>query len=146
MIIIIYLPTQITTAVNFLQNTKVRHTTLLQKQQFLRSKGLTSEEIQLACERAGVFSQDPNNVQPTVINMGITAQQNHQMQMQPLTVFGRIKEALHSMALISGLAYAVYMFWQVSDLIKNKELNIAINIFSESGNSIFVWSQKEKTS
>lgn len=104
----------ITTAVNFLQNSKVRHTTVLQKQQFLRSKGLTPTEIQMACERAGVFTQD-SNAQPTVINMGINATQTHaQLALQPPspTTFGRIKEVLHSMALLGGVAYAIYMFWK----------------------------------
>ncbi|BFF97352.1 peroxisomal membrane protein PEX14 [Drosophila madeirensis] len=97
----------ITTAVSFLQNTKVRHTTLIQKQQFLRSKGLTAHEIQLACERAGVFTQDPNNPN-TVINIGSQVQA---LQLQP-TVFGRIREIVHSTALFSGVIYAVYLFWK----------------------------------
>ncbi|XP_043648090.1 peroxisomal membrane protein PEX14 [Drosophila teissieri] len=101
----------ITTAVSFLQNTKVRHTTLIQKQQFLRSKGLTSHEIQLACERAGVFTQDPNNPNPspnTVISIGSQLQA---LQPQP-TVFARIREITHSAALFSGVIYAVYLFWK----------------------------------
>ncbi|XP_013099862.1 peroxisomal membrane protein PEX14 [Stomoxys calcitrans] len=103
----------ITTAVNFLTNSKVRHTTLVQKQQFLRSKGLTEKEIQMACERAGVFTQDPNA--PTVINMGINATQTHaQLAIQPMrtTALGRLKEILHSMALLGGVAYAIYAFWK----------------------------------
>lgn len=86
----------------------------MQKQQFLRSKGLTEKEIQIACERAGVFSQDPNA--PTVINMGINATQTHaQLALQPApqTALGRIKEILHSMALLGGVAYAIYAFWKV---------------------------------
>ncbi|KAH8378799.1 hypothetical protein KR009_001429 [Drosophila setifemur] len=101
----------ITTAVNFLQNTKVRHTTLVQKQQFLRSKGLTADEIQLACERAGVFTQDPNNLNPnpnTVISIGSQVQ----ALQAPPTVFGRIREIIHSAALFSGVVYAVYLFWK----------------------------------
>ncbi|KAL7731879.1 hypothetical protein ACLKA6_017453 [Drosophila palustris] len=96
----------ITTAVSFLQNTKVRHTTLIQKQQFLRSKGLTAHEIQLACERAGVFSQDPNNPN-TVINIG------SQLAVLPQqTAFGRLREMLHTTALFSGLIYGIYLFWR----------------------------------
>lgn len=96
----------ITTAVSFLQNTKVRHTTLIQKQQFLRSKGLTAHEIQLACERAGVFSQDPNNPN-TVINIG------SQLAVLPQqTVFGRLREILHTSAVFSGLIYGIYLFWR----------------------------------
>ncbi|XP_034480455.1 peroxisomal membrane protein PEX14 [Drosophila innubila] len=96
----------ITTAVSFLQNTKVRHTTLIQKQQFLRSKGLTAHEIQLACERAGVFSQDPNNPN-TVINIG------SQLAVLPQqTAFGRLREMLHTTALFSGLIYGIFLFWR----------------------------------
>ncbi|EDV52560.1 peroxisomal membrane protein PEX14 [Drosophila erecta] len=101
----------ITTAVSFLQNTKVRHTTLIQKQQFLRSKGLTAHEIQLACERAGVFTQDPNNLSSspnTVISIGSQLQA---LQPQP-TIFSRIREITHSAALFSGVIYAVYLFWK----------------------------------
>ncbi|ALC44778.1 Pex14 [Drosophila busckii] len=93
----------ITTAVSFLQNTKVRHTTLIQKQQFLRSKGLTSHEIQLACERAGVFSHDPN----TIINIGSQLAVQHQQ-----TAFGRLRELLYTTTLLSGVVYAVYLFWR----------------------------------
>ncbi|KAH8405273.1 hypothetical protein KR222_001007 [Zaprionus bogoriensis] len=96
----------ITTAVSFLQNTKVRHTTLIQKQQFLRSKGLTAHEIQLACERAGVFAPDPSNPN-TVINIG------SQLALQPqATAFGRLRELLHTTALFSGVIYAIYLFWR----------------------------------
>lgn len=90
----------------------MRHTTLIQKQQFLRSKGLTAHEIQLACERAGVFTQDPNKPNPnpnTVISIG---SQLHALQPQP-TVLGRIREIIHSAALFSGVVYAVYIFWKV---------------------------------
>ncbi|XP_068150356.1 peroxisomal membrane protein PEX14 [Drosophila tropicalis] len=97
----------ITTAVSFLQNTKVRHTTLIQKQQFLQSKGLTAHEIQLACERAGVFTQDPCNPN-TVIQIGSQLQ----TVQQQTTVLGRIRELLHSAALFGGVIYAVYIFWK----------------------------------
>ena len=68
----------------------------------------------MACERAGVFSQDPNA--PTVINMGINATQTHAqlaLQQPKATVLGRVKEILHSMALLGGVVYAVFMFWKV---------------------------------
>ncbi|EDW34711.1 GL12812 [Drosophila persimilis] len=68
---------------------------------------LTAHEIQLACERAGVFTQDPNNPN-TVINIGSQVQA---LQLQP-TIFGRIREIIHSTALFSGVIYAVYLFWK----------------------------------
>ncbi|XP_067646902.1 peroxisomal membrane protein PEX14 isoform X2 [Eurosta solidaginis] len=101
----------IKTAVNFLQNAKVRHTTLMQKRQFLQSKGLTQEEVELACQRAGIFTDDPNMPSSTVINIGSSS--HPQMVLQPRqTTFGRIKEVLHNLALLSGVAYAIYLFWK----------------------------------
>lgn len=99
---------------NFLQNANVVRSPLQQKQKFLRSKGLTEEEIQIACERAGVFSTDPNS---TVINMGITTSagsgQGYRIADQRPTTLMKIKDALSSIALVSGLAYAVYLFYKV---------------------------------
>lgn len=112
---------QITTAISFLQNPKVRHSALSQKQKFLRSKGLTENEIQLACERAGVFTVDPNansNGDQTIISIG-QHQKNYVVQSQ--TTFGRIKEILSSVALISGIAYAVYLFYKV---VRNYNMRI----------------------
>lgn len=102
----------IATAVTFLQNPKVRHSALNQKQNFLRKKGLTEYEIQISCEQAGVFTTDPNNSgngDATIISIG-QHQKNYVLQSE--TIFGRIKEVLSSVALISGLAYAVYLFYK----------------------------------
>lgn len=46
---------QIKTAVKFLQNPHVAKSPLAKSQHFLRSKGLTDQEIQLACERSGAY-------------------------------------------------------------------------------------------
>uniref|UniRef100_A0A4W6C619 Peroxisomal membrane protein PEX14 n=1 Tax=Lates calcarifer TaxID=8187 RepID=A0A4W6C619_LATCA len=46
-------PTQITTAVKFLQNPKVRQSPLATRKAFLKKKGLTDEEVELAIQRSG---------------------------------------------------------------------------------------------
>lgn len=101
----------INTAISFLQNSKVKQSGLLQKQNFLRSKGLTENEIQIACERAGVFSTDPNA--STVINMG-TRPQNYPMAVQTtsITTLQKIREVLTSTALLAGIVYAIYEVYQ----------------------------------
>ncbi|XP_055386291.1 peroxisomal membrane protein PEX14 [Condylostylus longicornis] len=104
----------IATAVNFLHNDNVRRSPLSQKQKFLRSKGLTENEIQIAFERAGVFSNDPN----TVINLGINSSQAQHSknlvvhQLQVPTTFTKIKDFLNSAAIISGIIYAIYKFYK----------------------------------
>lgn len=111
----------ITTAIKFLNNPNVLRSAINQKQAFLRSKGLTENEIQLACERAGVFTNDPTAVQnQTVISMGVGtssgppgySKANYVIQQPRQTWFGKIKEVLNSVALISGLMYGVYLFYK----------------------------------
>lgn len=108
----------ITTAIKFLNNPNVMRSAINQKQSFLRSKGLTEEEIQLACERAGVFTKDPNIQSQTVISMGVSPAAvphpkagNYVIQSQQ-SWFGRVREILNSVALVSGLMYAVYLFYK----------------------------------
>ncbi|XP_058834091.1 peroxisomal membrane protein PEX14 isoform X1 [Topomyia yanbarensis] len=137
----------ITTAIKFLNNPNVMRSAINQKQAFLRSKGFTEDEIQLACERAGVFTNDPNvQNHKTVINMGVGSNgyTKAQYAIQPhQTWFGKIKEVLSSVALIGGLMYGVYLFYkkfveplifrnkkkkpvdeQIADLNKNVEVKI----------------------
>ncbi|XP_038121078.1 peroxisomal membrane protein PEX14 isoform X1 [Culex quinquefasciatus] len=109
----------ITTAIKFLNNPNVLRSAVGQKQAFLRSKGLTEDEIQLACERAGVFSREPvQQNHQTVISMDVgtggggggVAKASYSVQ--PQSWFGRVREVLNSVALISGLMYGVYMFYK----------------------------------
>lgn len=116
---------QITTAIKFLNNPNVVRSAVTQKQSFLRSKGMTEEEIQLACERAGVFTKDPNLQTQTVISMGMgtsgapTGYSNGNYVIQPKQSWlGRLKEILNSVALVSGLMYGVYLFYKVSKTSK----------------------------
>ncbi|XP_055625975.1 peroxisomal membrane protein PEX14 isoform X2 [Toxorhynchites rutilus septentrionalis] len=108
----------INTAVKFLHNPNVLRSAINQKQSFLRSKGLTENEIQIACERAGVFSRDPTTAFPseTVINMDVSGPTGHSKGhyvIQPRqTMFGKIREVLSSVALISGLMYGVYLLYK----------------------------------
>lgn len=109
----------ITTAIKFLNNPNVVRSAVTQKQSFLRSKGMTEEEIQLACERAGVFTKDPNLQTQTVISMGMgtsgapTGYTNGNYVIQSKQSWlGRLKEILNSVALVSGLMYGVYLFYK----------------------------------
>lgn len=102
---------QIVTAVNFLKNPKVQNSTLLQKRNFLKTKGLTDVEIQLAFEKVGVFIKMSENKE-TTINMRDASfsgrNYNHQS-----TRFEKIKDIISSTALIGAITYAIYMFYKV---------------------------------
>uniref|UniRef100_A0A182QSX8 Peroxisomal membrane protein PEX14 n=1 Tax=Anopheles farauti TaxID=69004 RepID=A0A182QSX8_9DIPT len=112
----------IVTAVKFLNNPNVVRSAITKKQAFLRSKGLSEDEIQIACERAGVFTADPSTLPTqTVISMGVESSSGGGVggfgksayQMQPRQNFlTRMKDMLSSAALLSGLMYGVYMFYK----------------------------------
>lgn len=88
---------------------------MTQKQRFLRNKGLTEQEIQLACERAGVFTGSKpaeTPVSPAIINMDRRESHVQLWKPQPVSTFGRIKEILSSVAVFSSLAYLIYKFYK----------------------------------
>lgn len=100
---------QINTAVNFLNNPRVAKSTLIQKRNFLARKGLTDEEIQQAFEKVGIFvkmSDDNKNDGETRIDIQPTYK-------HVMSTFEKIKDLVSSAALISGVAYGIYMFYKV---------------------------------
>lgn len=108
---------QISTAVSFLQNPNVARSTILQKEKFLRSKGLSDEEIQMAFQQAGVFTKDPS----TIINMEIghrpTIQSNPPLTLSPLysspnTTLQKIYNVISSTAMVTGIFYAIYYVYK----------------------------------
>lgn len=110
----------IVTAIKFLNNPNVVRSAITKKQAFLRSKGLSEDEIQIACERAGVFTTTPSAIPTqTVISMGLEssggggnyAKPGYQIQPRP-NFLTRMKDMLSSVALLSGLMYGVYMFYK----------------------------------
>lgn len=90
---------------------------IVQKEKFLRSKGLSDEEIQLAFQQAGIFTKDPNS---TIINMEI----GHHTPLQPCTAprlpsyhspettLQKIYNVLSSTVVVTGIFYAVYYVYK----------------------------------
>lgn len=94
---------------NFLNNPRVAKSTLIQKRNFLARKGLTDEEIQQAFEKVGIFvkmSDDNKNDGETRIDIQPTYK-------HVMSTFEKIKDLVSSAALISGVAYGIYMFYKV---------------------------------
>ncbi|MBN3287215.1 PEX14 protein, partial [Polyodon spathula] len=56
---------KIATSVKFLQNPKVRQSPLDTRKAFLRKKGLTDEEVELAVQHAGVTAEEPHSRSPS---------------------------------------------------------------------------------
>lgn len=143
---------QVNTAVAFLQNPNVARNSIVQKENFLRSKGLNDEEIRLAFQQAGIFAKDPNS---TIINMEIGHRTAGQQQSSsvatlsplyrtPETALQKVYNIISSTAMVTGIVYAIYHVYkkfiepflfgrkkdkksttdQLSDLDKKMEKNI----------------------
>lgn len=102
---------------SFLQNPNVVRSSLMQKEKFLRSKGLNDEEIRLAFQQAGIFNKDPNN---TIINMEIAHRPPIQLNSttlsplyrSPETTFQKIYNIISSTAVATGIFYAIYKMYK----------------------------------
>lgn len=87
----------------------------MQKEKFLRTKGLSDEEIQLAFQQAGIFTKDPNS---TIINMEI----GHRpppiqpalasFYRQPETQLQKFYNVISSTAMVTGIVYAIYFVYK----------------------------------
>lgn len=88
----------------------------MQKEKFLRSKGLTDAEVQMAFQQAGIFAKDPNN---TIINMDIRHQTPSLIPLhrsETETVLQKIYHVISSTAIVAGVIYSIYHVYKVSTL------------------------------
>lgn len=89
---------------------------MYQKRNFLASKGLTDSEIQRAFERVGIFEKmsDVNENSGGRDESRVNIPQQPPQYRHQMTRFEKIKDLISSAALISGIAYGIYMFYKVS--------------------------------
>ena len=109
---------QVDTAVKFLQNPKVSSSPLKTKQDFLRRKGLTEDEIKKACELSATPMTDHNVLPVSNEHISIPIPQGqiypyYQQQVFRPTIFTRIKEFFNAAALVGATVYCVYWFYKV---------------------------------
>ncbi|CAG7833476.1 unnamed protein product [Allacma fusca] len=95
----------INTAVKFLQNPRVRPTSLSHKQKFLKQKGLTDEEIELACQKAGAFALDKASMSagPLVVPRSYY---------EKPSIWIKAKDVANLVALFSIGSYSLYSLWK----------------------------------
>ncbi|XP_053983010.1 peroxisomal membrane protein PEX14 [Hylaeus anthracinus] len=106
------------TAVEFLQNPKVTSSPVGRKQEFLRRKGLTEEEIQTAFKLASVdTTADQNVIHKSKDYTVIPISPGHvhpyfQTYPYQITLFQKVKEFFNATALIGATIYCVYWFYK----------------------------------
>lgn len=100
----------IDTAIRFLTNPNVVDRPFQQKQSFLKSKGMTDEEIRISCERAKVQVSVPQHTQGSVIPMYGIPQQA--VVPQQSTLWVRLRDFMHTLALLGGFGYVIYWIYK----------------------------------
>ncbi|XP_029154874.1 peroxisomal membrane protein PEX14 [Nylanderia fulva] len=106
------------TAVQFLQNPKVSSSSSKQKQEFLKRKGLTDEEIKTAFKLASIDNTTDRNVFQNQ-NLYTTVQMPqgpvypyHQTSVYQSTLFQKIKDIFNTTALVGATIYFVYWLYK----------------------------------
>lgn len=105
-------------AVQFFQHPKVSRTPFSKKQEFLKRKGLTEEEIKRACELVGIDINEQrkfdNQNDYTAISIPDRPPYPHfQMLSSQSTLLQKIKEFFNVTAVIGATLYCVYWFYKV---------------------------------
>ncbi|EZA56505.1 peroxisomal membrane protein PEX14 isoform X2 [Ooceraea biroi] len=108
------------TAAQFLQNPKVSLSPLAQKQEFLKRKGLTDEEIKTAFKLASIDAPsvpDRNAFHSPSSYTAIQMPQGplhpyHQMNVYQPTLLQKIRDFFNVTALIGVTAYCAYLFYK----------------------------------
>lgn len=109
-------------AVQFFQHPKVSRTPFSKKQEFLKRKGLTEEEIKRACELAGVDINEQrkfdNQNEYTAISIPDRPPPypHFQMLSSQSTLLQKIKEFFNVTAVIGATLYCMYWFYKVYHL------------------------------
>ncbi|XP_053307981.1 peroxisomal membrane protein PEX14 [Spea bombifrons] len=101
----------IATAVKFLQNPRVRQSPVSTRKDFLKRKGLTDEEIDLALQQSGTAHGD---AQTLAAGMGVPlAVPSHQLVVQPYSPPGSRWRGYGALAIIlAGIAFGFHQLYK----------------------------------
>ena len=96
---------QVTTAVTFLENDRVRSSTEEMKRKFLEKKGLTEAEIAEAFGRVSVARPPPALHPATLANQATLVSRP--------SMASRVRDLLNLLLLIGGASYGLRYLWKV---------------------------------
>lgn len=113
----------ISTAVSFLKLPQVQASPLKGKQEFLRSKGLTDEEVRISCEIAGAFEHANNNLHglPDISNSFEIMRQQPQRYWWPvMRDVASVAAIVVGIFFVSQTLYEKYLYKYFSSSRKDK--------------------------
>ena len=98
-----------------MKNPKIAPSPLAQKRAFLKSKGLTEEQIEMACLQAGISSNEEkvtSSSSPVVMkNYPLISSPNPQNSW--LT---KLRDLANLVLVLGGAAYGLHFLWQVKQI------------------------------
>lgn len=103
------------TAVKFLQNPNVQKSSLANQQAFLKRKGLTDEEVDIACERAGAIGNPSHNGQLQTMLQHTAAPVTPPPQsymLPPPSRWSQFRDVVNTIAVIGGITYGLYLLYK----------------------------------
>ncbi|XP_049733851.1 peroxisomal membrane protein PEX14 isoform X2 [Elephas maximus indicus] len=102
----------IATAVKFLQNSRVRQSPLATRRTFLKKKGLTDEEIDLAFQQSGTSADEPSSLGPAT--QVVPVQPPHLLP-QPCSPVGSRWRDYGALAIImAGIAFGFHQLYKAT--------------------------------
>ncbi|XP_062046410.1 peroxisomal membrane protein PEX14 isoform X2 [Lepus europaeus] len=100
----------IATAVKFLQNSRVRQSPLATRRAFLKKKGLTDEEIDLAFQQSGTAAEEPSSLGPAT---HVVPVQPPPPAVQPYSPVGSRWRDYGALAIImAGIAFGFHQLYK----------------------------------
>ncbi|XP_023601802.1 peroxisomal membrane protein PEX14 isoform X2 [Myotis lucifugus] len=103
-------PSQIATAVKFLQNSRVRQSPLATRRAFLKKKGLTDEEIDVAFQQSGTAADEPAALGPAT--QVVPVQPPHLMSQPYSPVGSRWRDYSALAVIMAGIAFGFHQLYK----------------------------------
>ena len=126
---LLFLLFQVSTAAKFLKNPKIAPSPLAQKRAFLKSKGLTEEQIEMACLQAGISSNEENMTSSSPSPSSPVAMKNYPLISSPNpqnSWLTKLRDLANLVLVLGGAAYGLHFLWQVKQI---KELLYLLYIY-----------------
>ncbi|XP_030754582.1 peroxisomal membrane protein PEX14 isoform X1 [Sitophilus oryzae] len=102
----------VNTAIKFLQNPKVINSSLAQKQNFLQRRGLSDEEIRIACEKSGAYTHHEQQLSSPSPPYSYSLNPYQKSMSTQITLFDKVRDLVQNIALFSIVAYVLHKFYE----------------------------------
>ena len=104
-----------------MKNPKIAPSPLAQKRAFLKSKGLTEEQIEMACLQAGISSNEENMVSSSPLPSSPVVMKNYPLISSPNpqnSWLTKLRDLANLVLVLGSAAYGLHFLWKVKQIKK----------------------------